>query len=250
MPLHDSNKAIRKQRHTYFNRANLGLVIDTHVSIRCYDSEAAAITPVAPVIGPYSPLTGTTGLAFATWPAITAGTAPITFSFTGTPPPGTTFNTLTGCFDGIPTLAGSYPVVVTASNGTLPNGTTSPTFVISDPVGGGGGGTPVIYYGRHVSDDATFSEILSLTPLVTPTFSGSYSYGTGASSYYYLAIPTSLGVPTSIKQGSFDFALNDQAPYTSGTAPRTYKTLTISGTPYNVFRSFNPLVGALTLTVS
>lgn len=60
------------------------------------------------------------------------GTAPISVSVTGLPP-GLTFDPGTRTISGKPTLAGSYPGTITASNGIAPNDRQSYTIVIRTP---------------------------------------------------------------------------------------------------------------------
>ena len=71
----------------------------------------------APAItGPASPLTdGTQGTPYsATFTA--TGTAPITWGFTGTLPPGLALDASTGAYTGTPTTAGTYNFTITATN--------------------------------------------------------------------------------------------------------------------------------------
>ena len=74
--------------------------------------------------------------------------------------------------------------------------------------------------------------------------------------YKYLAIPNSYGVPTSIIYNGLPFALADSTDgYMLGSGNITYTQVSIQNAnlqteTYNVFRSKNPLVGAVSMTVS
>lgn len=83
---------------------------------------------------------------------------------------------------------------------------------------------------------------------------GTYSFS--ANDYKYLAIPASYGVPGSIYYNGLPFALADSGDgYSSGGGNITYLPISITNdfgqtTTYNVFRSKNPLVGAVSMIVS
>src|SRR6185295_19678685 len=55
-----------------------------------------------------------------------------TITFTGTLPNGLTLSPA-GLLSGTPTQSGSFPVTLTAANGTLPNATQSFTVVVNEP---------------------------------------------------------------------------------------------------------------------
>ena len=82
------------------------------------------------------------------------------------------------------------------------------------------------------------------------------TYSFNANDYKYLAIPASYGVPASIYYNGLPFALADSGDgYTSGGGNITYLPISITNdygqtTTYNVFRSKNPLVGAVSMIVS
>lgn len=83
-----------------------------------------------------------------------------------------------------------------------------------------------------------------------------FNYNFAANDYKYLALPATYGVPTSIYYQGLPFALADAADgYTLGSGNITYTQVSITNSygiteTYNVFRSKNPLVGAVTLVVS
>ena len=83
---------------------------------------------------------------------------------------------------------------------------------------------------------------------------GTYQFA--ANNYKYLAIPSAYGVPSSIYYQGLPFALADAVDgYTLGSGNVTYTQVSITNSYgitqiYNVFRSKNPLVGAVTMVVS
>ncbi len=89
----------------------------------------------APAITSAASATFTLGVAGSFTVKATGFPAP-TFSEAGALPSGVTFNGSTGLLSGTPTVAGSFPITITASNGTSPNATqnftlTVPNFSIS-----------------------------------------------------------------------------------------------------------------------
>lgn len=99
----------------------------------------------------------------------------------------------------------------------------------------------------------SFIEALSNSSLASSR-TGSYAFQ--PNNYKYLAIPAAYGVPTSIYYQGLPFALADSADgYNLGSGNITYTQVSITNsygitTTYNVFRSKNPLVGAVTMLVS
>ncbi len=90
---------------------------------------------VSPTITSAPPPGGTTGAPY-NFTVTATGTAPFTFSDTGTLPPGLTIDPSTGAITGTPSAAGSYNVTLTAANGILPNGVQAFTMEIAlAPVG-------------------------------------------------------------------------------------------------------------------
>lgn len=83
-----------------------------------------------------------------------------------------------------------------------------------------------------------------------------FNYPFAANDYKYLALPAAYGVPTSIYYQGLPFALADAADgYSLGSGNITYTQVSITNSygiteTYNVFRSKNPLVGAVTMVVS
>lgn len=99
----------------------------------------------------------------------------------------------------------------------------------------------------------SFIEGLSNTQLKSGR-TGTYQFA--ANDYKYLAIPSVYGVPSSIYYQGLPFALADASDgYTLGSGNVTYTQISITNSygitqAYNVFRSKNPLVGAVTMVVS
>jgi hypothetical protein len=113
-----------------------------------------------------------------------------------------------------------------------------------------------VYWGTSAIStvpDATLITTLLNTPL-RASMPGSYQFVGG--DYKYLAIPNSYGIPTSIIYNGLPFALADSVDgYTLGSGNITYCQVSIENAnlqteTYNVFRSKNPLVGAVSMTVS
>jgi uncharacterized repeat protein (TIGR01451 family) len=99
-------------------------------------SESTTVTVVAgPVLATVSPPGGEVGAAYSYAPSATGGTAPYTWSTTGTLPAGVTINSTTGVLSGVPTTAGTYnfSVVVTDANGQTATQATS-ISVVAGPV--------------------------------------------------------------------------------------------------------------------
>jgi hypothetical protein len=87
-------------------------------------NEAPAITSATP------PTTGTTGVTYGPFTVTATGFPTPTFSATGLPT-GITINTTTGVLSGTPTVGGSFNVVITATNGILPDASQSFTLDIT-----------------------------------------------------------------------------------------------------------------------
>ncbi len=89
---------------------------------------------VAPVINSAAPASGQVSEPYTH--AVTAtGTAPISFSLTGTLPPGLVFDPGTGILSGTPTAAGDYSVTVTATNAAGSDSATYTIRILAAPAG-------------------------------------------------------------------------------------------------------------------
>jgi len=87
------------------------------------------------IITPTSLPSGTVGASYAQSVEATGGTLPYTWSYTGSLPPGLSWNTSTGAYwvlSGTPTTAGTYDVMVTVTDSTTPtHQTVSHPFAIT-----------------------------------------------------------------------------------------------------------------------
>lgn len=113
-----------------------------------------------------------------------------------------------------------------------------------------------VYWGTSSSTsmpDQTFIKALTNTPIKANRL-GQYDFA--ANDYKYLAIPAEYGIPNTITYNSFAFALADASDgYMGGSGSITYTTVNVTNgngitEAYNVFRSKNPLVGAVYMLVS
>lgn len=113
-----------------------------------------------------------------------------------------------------------------------------------------------IYWGTSSSTlmpSESFIESLLNKPLLGSR-AGTYQFL--GNDYKYLAIPNQYGVPNSIMYNGLPFALADSTDgYLYGSGNITYTQVTITNSfgqseTYNVFRSKNPLVGAVYMLVS
>ncbi|MBB6086915.1 C25 family cysteine peptidase [Wenzhouxiangella marina] len=108
-----------------------------------------------------------------------AGSLPITYSVSGSLPIGVSFDGATGVFSGVPALgsAGSYPLLITASNGTAPDDSQAFTLNV-DPAAGG----TLLSGGLLRSYESTTSLAIpdnGCPSLVTRTFNVSDSFFVG-----------------------------------------------------------------------
>jgi hypothetical protein len=74
---------------------------------------------------------GTVNIAYDTQVMATGGLPPYTWSYTGTLPPGLTLNKTSGIISGVPTTAGSYPIVVSVTDAEMPPITASANLSIT-----------------------------------------------------------------------------------------------------------------------
>ncbi|WP_440709306.1 putative Ig domain-containing protein [Herbiconiux sp. YIM B11900] len=91
---------------------------------------AAGVPPLAPpVLTSAPPSDGTVGTGFSYTPIVTSAT-PVTFTLDGSVP-GLVFDPATGSLTGTPTTAGSFRLVITATNGAPDSATQSFTLTVS-----------------------------------------------------------------------------------------------------------------------
>jgi Putative Ig domain/Concanavalin A-like lectin/glucanases superfamily len=88
------------------------------------------VPTVAPTITSPSSTSFTQSSA-GTFTVTATGTPPPTLSMTGTLPAGVTFTPATGVLAGTPTASGTFPLVFTAANGTLPNAVQNFTLTVA-----------------------------------------------------------------------------------------------------------------------
>lgn len=98
---------------------------------------------------------------------------------------------------------------------------------------GGGTVTAIIYYGRSANPALDTVGIQALTTINLPNFVYTYPFPALASTYCYVAVPASFGLPTSIIDPGTGFSFAMNTPY----------AVTILGATYNVWRSENMLGG-------
>jgi hypothetical protein len=113
-----------------------------------------------------------------------------------------------------------------------------------------------VYWGTSALTSAPTESLIEnlLNRVLKVSRTGVYSFA--ANNYKYLALPAAHGIPTSITYNSLPFALADAADgYTLGSGNITYTQIPITNAfgileNYNIFRSKNPLVGVVSMTVS
>lgn len=127
--------------------------------------------------------------------------------------------------------------------------------LIDSGTGGDGGYVPppssfTVYYGRSTNTILTGPEIIALSnSSVATTHVGSFSYASG-SGYLYYAVPDTRN-PAAIRIGSFDVPLAGVADgYTGGSGLMTYQVVSVSGTNYRLYRTYNTTAGSTTLIVT
>jgi hypothetical protein len=204
-------------------------------------------------------------------PAVTGGTAPYTFSVTGTLPNGLTLNTSTGAITGTPTVAGGFTLQVKDANGgTAATGcpfTIGTVPVLTCPAVTSGevgiplnSPAPVVTSGTApytFSVTGTLPNGLTLNTSTgaitgTPTVAGSFTLqvkdAAGASAAatcpFTIVLPPTLTCPA-VNSGEVGLALNSPAPVvTGGVTPYTFS---VTGTLPNGL-TLNTSTGAITGT--
>lgn len=105
------------------------------------------------------------------------------------------------------------------------------------------------YYGRNTSTTVNSSDVLAMTAVTQSGPAGIYSVGAGAG-YIYFAFPTTEPAPATMRVGAFDFVLETSGTYSNVTNGLNWAAVTVSGSPYRVYRSYNTLAGSLNITIS
>ncbi|AOM77022.1 putative Ig domain-containing protein [Pedobacter steynii] len=221
---------------------------------------------------------GTVGIPYPTQaiPAATGGIGPYTYTAPAASlPPGLSFNPNTREITGTPTLAGTYTIPVTVTDGDGKTITTNYTIVVgsplvlppatladgnvnvgytSQPIPAATGGTaPYTYAATNLPPGLSFDAVTRVIS-GTPTQSGLYSItvtvtddaGTTASNTYSLRVIGALSLPTmALADGTVGTVYTEQTlpEVTGGTGPYTY---TAANLPPGM--SFDPITRKLTGT--
>ncbi len=189
----------------------------------------SSVTPVAPaIVG--TPPNATVGVGYS-FGFTATGTAPITWSTTGTLPAGITFNSASGVLSGTPLTAGTFSFSVVAANGTLPNATKPVSIVVAPiPVAPTISGTPP---SGAISVPYSFTFTASGTAPATWTSSGTLPPGLTLNA----STGAVAGTPTTA--GSFTFSVTAA----NGTLPNATQpvTIVIGAIPAAVFSSLTTL---------
>ena len=221
----------------------------------------------APTITSGNSTTFTVGTA-GTFTVTATGFPAPTFSETGTLPTGVTLNSTTGVLSGTPAAGtgGTYPITITAANGTLPNATQSFTLTVDE--------APTITSGNSttftVGTAGTFTVTATGFPASTFTETGTLPTGVtlnsttgvlsgtpiiGSNGSYPITIKAANGVLPNATQ-SFTLTVNSVAvpptitsanstTFTVGTAG-TF-TVTATGSPAPTFSETGTLPTGVTL---
>jgi len=211
-------------------------------------------------------LTGTAYAAFSQTFTASGGTAPYTYTETGTLPAGLTFNNSTGVLSGTPTVSGSFPITVKAtdsSTGSGPYSSTAVAYTISL-----GTATVVINWANPAA--ITYGTTLAGVLNATATFSGNPVAGTftysstpggavtaatvlGAGSYTLTAsftpTDTAYGTPT---PKTVPLMVNQAQPTLAWTPATTIGYGTSLSALLNATSSFggNPVAGTFAYTAT
>jgi len=167
--------------------------------------------------------------------AVTGGTAPITYSYTGTLPPGLSLNPSTGVLSGTPTTAGTYTFTVTAKDSGSPQ--QSVTYPASPGITLTVAATPADFV----------VSVTSATSQTVSTSGGSAAYtinvkSTTGTTYSNSVTLSASGQPSGAPTPSF--SLNPVTPGANGAT----STLTITlPTATASVRSYSPIAFALLL---
>ncbi len=202
------------------------------------EKRTTVIAPTAPTIsGPVSPLAGgTVGQPYPSTTFTAAGDPPISWSTSGTLPPGMTLNTSTGVYSGTPTTAGTFTFSVTATNSvgadtdayshTIAPAPVPPTITgPASPLASGTVGTPypTTTFNASGSTPITWTTSGTLPPGLTLSTAGVYS-----------------GTPTT--SGTFTFAVT--AANAGGFDTDVYThTINVPATPPTLTGPASPLPG-------
>ena len=187
------------------------------VTLTNFDRQVADVQPdlcCSPItVNPTTIPAGTVGTAYSQTFTQTGGTAPITWSVTGTLPTGLTLGSTTGVLSGTPTQGGSFPITIVATGANGCTGSRAYTLVINtscatitvNPTTIAGGTAGTAYSQTFTQTGGTGTITWSLTGTLptgltlntstgvlsgTPTQTGSFP----TVSYTHLTLPTILRV--------------------------------------------------------
>ena len=101
-------------------------------------------------------------------------------------------------------------------------------------------GSNTIYYGNSATSALTASGIEGLTEVTAITFPGTYTFASSGGTYKYIAYPSNLGLAATFTDANTGFPV----------AMSTMYTVIINYITYNVYRTYNLMGGALSITVT
>ncbi len=226
--------------------------------------------PTAPVITSAASTTFTVGTA-GTFTVTASGNPAPTFAETGTLPSGVSLNATTGVLSGTPGAGtgGSYPITITASNGTLPNGTQSFTLTVNQAPAITSGNSTTFMVGTAGTFTATatgfpaptFNESGALPTGValnstTGVLSGTPAVGTAGS--YPITITAANGtLPNATQSFTLTVTTVPTAPTITSAATATFTvgtagtfTVTASGNPASTFSESGALPSGVSLNAT
>ena len=223
----------------------------------------AALTVTTPA-DRYSAL----NVAITSWtPATSGGITPLSWSTTGTLPPGVSFSTSTGQFSGKPTTAGTYPIKVTVADadasvttnyfvwtvGTMAivsppttlTSTKSSAIATVSPVVVGGVGPYAWTAGTSANPNSTLPAGLSINTTTgaitgTPTASAAYSVtlkvtdSTGLTASQTITWTTNTGINVTLPTANMWSALNTTITSITATSAGGTGTWSATGLPTGI----------------
>jgi len=219
------------------------------------------IDPLVLVLDPASAPAATTTQPYSLSITSTGGHGAITYSLTGSLPPGLSLST-TGLLSGTPIAGGNYPFTVTGTDSLGFTGSQAYTLVVVDPVititspspgalPGGLGGTayaPITFAGGGGRGPLTFSIAAGALPAGmafstsgvlsgTPTMSGTFNFQIAATDASpapgpFVSIPVAFSLtvdapaitvgPAALPAGTSAMAYSETLTASGGTAPYSY----------------------------
>ena len=121
---------------------------------------------------------------------------------------------------------------------------------IPGEVVGGSLTTFSVYFGKAAGTSLNEAGILALSTSAVSFYPGAYSIPAGTG-YAYFAIPTSQPAASAFMVGIFPCPMAGSAEgYNDSANGINFKTVTVSGVSFRLYRSYNSMAGDITLTVS